>query len=103
MRIGWIGGLSRDSRRLCVIAERAGHALDTHSGVVHGRGVEEIQAIVSRADLIVLVTDLNSHGGAAVTKRFCRLYGRELLVLKRCGAARFREVVSQLGSPRRAA
>lgn len=96
MRIGWIGGLDRNAPQLEVLAKREGHSLDFHTGAVQGRGANEIRSLVHRADLVVIVTGVNSHGAMHLAKRECQREGRKYLVLKHCGTSRFRELLADL-------
>jgi hypothetical protein len=98
MRIGWIGGLDRNAPQLEVLAKREGHSLDFHNGAVQGRGASEIRSLVHRADLVVIVTGVNSHGAMYLAKRECQRVGREYLVLKHCGTSRFRELLGSLSA-----
>jgi hypothetical protein len=80
MRVAWVGGIERSERALEAAASRAGHELEFHSGDVHGRGAEELEGVVSRCDLVVVVTSVNSHGGVAVAKKAARRLGRPLMI-----------------------
>lgn len=96
MRIAFIGGLHRNENQLVDIAAKAGHALDFHPGVVGGRGADELRAAIERAELVIIVTDVNSHGAVQLAKKLCQRLGRGSLVLRRCGAARFKQLLEAL-------
>lgn len=98
MLIAWIGGLERSGPHLAAVAEEEGHRLELHSGVVHGRGAAEIEALVLRADLVLLVTGVNSHMGVLHAKRACRRHGRELVIVRSLGPTRLRSLIRGLGS-----
>jgi hypothetical protein len=93
MRIGWVGGLTRNEGELRRIAERAGHALDFHTGEVGGRGASDLRSIVERADFLVVVTDVNSHGAVILARRLAQKLGRGCLVVQRCGPSRFQALL----------
>lgn len=93
MKIAWIGGLSRSEGQLRKVAADAGHELVVHDGDMHGRGMHEIRAAIERADLVIVVTDVNSHGGAIYARRLGQKLGREVLVVRRCGVARFQQLL----------
>jgi hypothetical protein len=69
LRVAVIGGLTRAA----ALWARAGNSIDVelehHSGQTRGRGAQEIVAAVHRADVVVIITDPNSHGGVAVARR----------------------------------
>jgi hypothetical protein len=96
MRIGLVGGISRNEAQLAVMARAAGHVLELHSGDVHGRGAGELRALVERADLVVILTDVNSHGGVLLAKKLAQRSGRGALVLRRLGSARFQVLLDAL-------
>jgi hypothetical protein len=98
MRIAFVGGLHRNENQMVEIAERAGHALDFHPGVVGGRGAGELRAAIERADFVVIVTDVNSHGAVQLAKKLCQKLGRGSLVVRRCGAARFRQLLDAIAA-----
>lgn len=98
MRIAFVGGLHRNENQMVEIAERAGHQLDFHPGVVGGRGAGELRAAIERADLVIIVTDVNSHGAVLLAKKLCQKLGRGSLVLRRCGAARFRQLLDAIAA-----
>ena len=50
MRIGWIGGLSRNKAQLEKIAKARGHRLEFHSGDMAGRGAADLRSLLERVD-----------------------------------------------------
>lgn len=89
MRITWIGGLDRNQAQLERMAAEAGHCLEFHTGNTGGRGAAELRAAIERADLVIVLTDVNSHGGVLLAKKLCHKLGRAALMIRRCGVARF--------------
>ena len=96
MRIGWIGGLTRNEGELRRVAERAGHTLDFHSGEVGGRGAGDLRSVVERADFVVIVTDVNSHGAVHTAKKAARQLDRPTLIIQNFGAARLSRLLEAL-------
>lgn len=96
MRITWIGGLDRIEAKLEQMAAQAGHRLEFHTGVTGGRGAEELRAAIERADLVIIVTDVNSHGGVLLARKLCRQLGRAALVVRRCGISRFQQLLDAM-------
>jgi hypothetical protein len=93
MRIAVIGGVERTQTTLERLAADLGHELEFHPGHINGRGVEEIRRAVGRADLVVVLTDVNSHGAVKVARVACQKLGREMVLTKRLGT---RELVRRL-------
>ena len=97
MHIGWVGGLSRSKVLFSQLAERSGHSLELHCGDVRGRGGDELAGIVERCDLLVIVTELNSHGGMLQAKHFARRRGRRSVLVRKSSVASLQRVLSGLG------
>jgi ribosome-interacting GTPase 1 len=56
--------------------------LEHHDGKTRGRGTHDIVAAVRRADIVVIITDPNSHGGVAVARRAAMLAERPHVLVK---------------------
>jgi hypothetical protein len=98
MRIAWIGGVERNEVQLGKMALAAGYHVEFHSGHIGGRGAGELRAMVERADFVVILTDVNSHGAVLLAKKVCRQLGRATLLTRRCGPARFQRLIEALAS-----
>jgi hypothetical protein len=96
MRIAVVGGLDRHVRGLAKQAVEAGHVAEFHHGRVGGRNTEELEAIVERCDVVVIVIAVNSHGGALIAKRAARRRGCPALIARTCGPSRFQQILSAL-------
>ena len=103
MRIGIIGGLDRTARDLEALAEAGGHDLETHTGVVGGSSsAASLRALVARADLVFVLTDVNSHNAVQIARRAARLHHVPLRIVRRLGPSHLAAYLAQLG-PGRAA
>jgi hypothetical protein len=97
MNIGLVGGLARHEAELGRRAAARGHCLEFHDGDVGGTGAVELERIVDRCDLIVIVTAVNSHGAVGVAKKALRRRHRVgSLFLRTCGIARFELLLDAL-------
>jgi hypothetical protein len=96
MRIGVVGGITRNEAQLGEMARIAGHRLESHSGNVHGRGADELRAMVERSELLVILTDVNSHGGVQLARKIANRLGKGALLTRRLGAARFAQLLEAL-------
>lgn len=96
MHIGLIGGIERGTHHYEALAALRGHTVEVHSGHLAGRGVESLHSLVDRADLIVVITDVNSHGGMWSARRMARARGRRCVLVRRMGPSRFRALLGEL-------
>lgn len=99
MKVAIIGGRYRNQMHLTRIAERSGHELEVHEGHLHGVGVQEIRRIISRSDLAVILTSVNSHGAMYVAKEWAKHCGTPTLIVERMGAARFEQLLRRAAVP----
>lgn len=82
IRVVVVGGLSRTADLWSRAGRSLGVELEHHDGQVGGRGAQEIMAAVRRADIVVIITDPNSHGGVAVARRAAISAARPHLLVK---------------------
>src|SRR6201992_4401941 len=83
IRVAVIGGLSRAGELWSRAGESIGVTLEHHDGRTRGRGADEIARAVRRADVVVIITDPNSHGGVGVARRAAIAADRPHLLGKR--------------------
>jgi hypothetical protein len=96
MRIGIVGGLDRSEPLFARLAEAAGHGATFHDGSTSASGVRALEGLVEHSDLVVILTDVNSHGAARLARRMLRERGRTPVLLRRCGSARFGALLAAL-------
>jgi len=96
MRIAVVGGLDRHVASLAQQAAGAGHAAEFHHGRVGGRSAQELEAIVERSDVVVIVIGVNSHGAASIAKKAARRSGCAAVIARTCGPSRFGQILSAL-------
>ncbi len=96
MRIAVIGGLDRHVQGLAQQAAEAGHVAEFHHGRVGGRQAEDLEAIVERCDMVVIVTSVNSHGAVSIAKKAARRTGRSALIARTCGPSRFGQLLTAI-------
>jgi hypothetical protein len=99
MHIGLVGGLNRSEAQYRQLAERAGHSIEWHTGDLAGRGAGTLESLVERSDLVIVVTDVNSHGAVWRARKLAKLRRKRLLLLARCGVSKFGALLSELSSP----
>jgi hypothetical protein len=96
MHIGLIGGVERGERRYEAAAGRHGHSFECHSGDMAGRGGPALESLVERSDLVIVVTDVNSHAAVLGARKIARARGRRCVLVRRFGLARFRGLLDEL-------
>jgi hypothetical protein len=100
MRIGWVGGVERYEAQLERLAMAAGHELEYHRGDVRGRGAQSLEGLVDRCQLIVILTDTNSHGAVQLARKLARQRGRGTLLLRKFGISRFTRLLEAIDTAR---
>jgi hypothetical protein len=98
MRIGIVGGVEKSSRFFAQAARERGHELVAHGGDMAGRGRESLENLIDRAGLVVVLTDVNSHGAVLYARKYARQAGRRCVLLRRLGVQRFRALLERLES-----
>ena len=98
MRIAVIGGLERHEAEIERRAAALGHEVEFHRGRVGGRHTGELEAIVQRCDLAIIVTQVNSHGAMYIAKKAAARHGRPALISRTCGPSSFSAILGALGS-----
>jgi hypothetical protein len=99
MRIGIIGGVDRSGSLLQEVAEARGHQLELHTGVMASAvAASSLRALIARSELVVVVTDVNSHNAVRSARREAKLHNRPLRIVRRMGSAQFAALLRGLGT-----
>lgn len=93
VRVAVVGGLSWAGDLWTRAGDAMGVKLEHHDGRTRGRGSEEIQAVVRRADVVVIITDPNSHGGVSVARKAAIAGARPHVLVKHLRPAGLRDAV----------
>lgn len=96
MRIGIVGGVERNEVQYQALAAREGHVVEFHGGHMKGRGTSSLETLVEHSDIVVVITDVNSHGAVQTARKLVRQWDRRLLLVRRCGTSRFRDLLREL-------
>ena len=91
MRVGIVGGVERNQSGYEKVARSLGCDVEFHHGHMRGRGPEALETLVDRCDLIVIVTEINSHCAVRTTQKLSRKRGRRLLIVRRFGLHTFEQ------------
>ena len=95
MRIGIIGGVDHMAKRFAQVAASKGHVLECHTGHT-GTGGRDVRNVVTRCDVVIVLTDVNSHRGVETVKRAAREAGRRVVFLHKPGVSRFERLLGEL-------
>ena len=57
---------------------------------------KELESLVERSDLVICITDVNSHSAVLGARRHARTLGRRCLLVRRLGLSRFRALLADL-------
>jgi len=93
MRIGVIGGTERSLTRYEELAAAHGSQVEFHDGKMAGRGTAALDTMVQRCDLIVIITQINSHAAVRRAQKYCRRHRRQVLIVRRFGLHAFSLIV----------
>jgi hypothetical protein len=96
MRIGLVGGVERSEVAYRDAAKRRGHELEFHSGHIGGRGSARLLAMGRSVDVMIVVTDINSHGAVHLARRAARSSGIPVELHRRVSPARFAKIVAEM-------
>jgi hypothetical protein len=100
MRIAVIGGRYKNEGQLSRIARDAGYELEYQEGHTRGHGMEGVRVAVARSNLVVIVTDVNSHGAVQAAKKAARQFDRPTLIIQNFSAARLYRLIEALNRRR---
>ncbi|HET6336631.1 MAG TPA: DUF2325 domain-containing protein [Polyangiales bacterium] len=95
MRVGIIGGVERNQARYEEVAKAVGCDVEFHAGHMRGRGTETLDTLIERCDLIVIVTEINSHTAVRMAQKFSRKRGRRVLIARKFGIHTFEQTARQ--------
>ncbi len=98
MRIGIVGGLCRAETDLSRVAKRAGHEVEFHDGHMKGPNTSALDSLIERSDVVVVVTDVNSHAAMHRTKDMLRKTGREAVFVRKASKSRLQQIIEQVTS-----
>lgn len=94
MKIAIIGGRRKSLTQFCKIAEDSGYELQSNE--LAGHSTPDVRKLVARADLVVILTDINSHNAMHAAKDCAKTLGRPTLIVKQMGATRFRVLLQAI-------
>lgn len=100
LRIGLIGGVERSEALFQQAAKAAGYELEFHGGHTAGRGAQTLASLVNRVDLVVIVTDVNSHNAVVAARKLAQSRGVRCLLVRRSSPSRLIAQIRELEAQR---
>ena len=85
MRIGIVGGAECVESEYRRVVKDTCHQLEFHSGHMTSGGARALQTMMTRCDLVVIITDVNSHAAVSKARRMARSAGRAPIFARRFG------------------
>ena len=67
-----------------------------HNGHLAGRGGPSLDTLVERCDVVVVVTDVNSHAAVWRVRRLTKQRGSRCVLTSRCGPSKFLALLAEL-------
>ena len=78
------------------LAQASQHSVEFHSGDVGGRGSASLEAVIARSEVLVVITDVNSHGSVQLSRKLAKAKGVKRLVVRRLSLGRFADLLEAL-------
>ena len=98
MHIGIVGGLDRNEGFYHDLAQRSGHQFEHHNGHLAGRGAASLGTLVERCDVVIVVTDVNSHAAVWRVRRLAKQRGNRVILMSRCGPSKFTALLAEFSA-----
>jgi hypothetical protein len=96
MRVGIVGGVDRGEELYRQLATRCGVELEFHVGDLAGRGSATLDALVDRSNVVVIVTNVNSHAAVWRARKQAKRLGRRTMLVAHFGVAKFTALLREL-------
>jgi hypothetical protein len=98
VRIAVIGGLERHEAEIARRAFTLGHTIEFHRGRVGGRHAGELDSVIQRCELAIIVTRVNSHGAMYIAKRAASRHERPALLARTCTPSSFSTIMESFAA-----
>jgi hypothetical protein len=96
MRIAIVGGVERGASNYQRLASEHLCEVELHGGHMHGRTGRALENMIQRADLVVIVIDVNSHLAAQQAKQLARKHGVRTVIARNFGVSGFAALLESL-------
>jgi len=92
MRIGIVGGASKNRSRYEQVAASNASEVEFHDGYMTSTATQALEGLVARSDVVVVITRVNSHQAVQLARKLTRQRERALLIVRRFGLRHLREL-----------
>ncbi len=96
MNIVLVGGAERSLSHLRRAASACGHHLEHHDGACTPRGERALSGAIGRADLVVIVTGINSHRAVLLARELVERKHVPSLICRRFGVTQLWRLLDAL-------
>jgi len=96
VRILIVGGLERHEAELTRRAARAGHTMEFHRGHPSGTKTGDLDAIVGRADVVIIAIAVNSHHAVIAAREAAKKQGKPIVFLRNSSPSKAETVFARL-------
>jgi predicted component of type VI protein secretion system len=103
MRIGIVGGAECVEHEYRRAVKDTVHELEFHSGHMTSGGARALEVLIQRCDLVVIVTDVNSHAAVTKARKLARAAGRAPIFARRFGVRGLTSLLAEAAPARLAA
>jgi hypothetical protein len=98
MRLGIVGGPDRAEQIYRRLADQASVELEFHTGDQSGHGGATLDSLIERSDVVVVVTNVNSHAAVWRARKHALRLGRRCLLVNHLGVARLNVLLKELAT-----
>lgn len=98
MRIAIVGGVERTESAHKQLAARYGHEALFHGGHMAGNGSRTLESLIDKSDLVVIVTDVNSHGAVQMARKWAGARGITPMFIRRSSLSKFEALLTSLST-----
>jgi hypothetical protein len=98
LRVCLIGGVDRSPALLSRAAASVNCEVEHHTGHMTGRGADGLAGAISRADLVVILTDVNSHNAVLAARRLAVARGVRYVLMRRCSPRNLVALIEELST-----
>jgi len=97
-RVAIVGGVDRIAPVLERVAADLDFDLELHDGHTSGRGAPGLAAMIGRADVVVIVTDVNSHNAVIAARKLAGSLGRRTVIVRKLGPSKLASILGDLST-----
>lgn len=94
-KVGIVGGVDRTTVLWQRALDTVGAQLEHHNGHMRGRASDGLASLIDRVDLLVILTDVNSHNAVIAARKLAIKRGRRHVLMRRCSPLKLVSVLTE--------